>query len=96
MRIIGKMIAAPLFAALTVSWAMLTFLFCWASTITQIASGLVMLLAVILFVTGQTTGGIVYAIIAFLLSPLGLPLIIGWLLDKLGEISASLSGFMMR
>lgn len=94
MRIILKIIAAPFVVVLTLLWAALTFLFCWAETLLGIASGIAMLLALVLFVTGQTTGGIVFTVIAFLISPLGIPVIAGWLIDKLDDLNYSLKNFI--
>ena len=94
MRIILKIIAAPFVVVLTIVCAMLTFLFCWAKVLTAIASGIIMLLAIILFFMGQITGGIVFAVIAFLCSPVGLPAIAEWLIDKLDDLKFSLKGFM--
>ena len=94
MRTILKIIAAPFVVVLTILWAVLTFLFCFAERILSIASGLVTLLAVILFITGQTTGGIVFIVIAFLTSPVGIPLFAGWLIDKLGDLNCSLKCFI--
>jgi hypothetical protein len=45
---------------------------------------------------GEVTGGIVFTVIAFLLSPMGIPAIGEWLVDKLGDLNASLVGFMAR
>ena len=94
MRIILKIIAAPFVVLFTISWAVLVFIFCWAETLLEIASGLAGLLAVILFITGQTTGGIVFAVIAFLISPLGLPNIAKWLIDRLGDMNDALKDFI--
>ena len=94
MRIILKILAAPFVVVLTVSWAILVFVFCWAETILEIASGLSGLLALILFITGQTTGGIVFAVIAFLISPVGLPAIAGWLIDRLDDMNGALKTFI--
>ena len=94
MRIFLKILAAPLVVVLTISWAVLVFLFCWAETILQIASGISGLLAIILFITGQTTGGIVFGVIAFLICPLGLPAIAKWLIDKIGDMNDALKDFI--
>lgn len=94
MRIILKIVAAPFLAVFAVLWAFLAFLFSWGKLITGIASALVMLLAILLFLSGQTTGGIVFIIIAFLLSPVGLPIIAEWLIKRLGDLVARLAAFM--
>jgi len=94
MRTIGKILAAPFVVVLTVSWAVMVFVFCWAQAVLNFASGLVALLAIILFVTGQTTGGIVFAVVAFLISPVGIPAIAEWLIDRLSDMNSALKNFI--
>ncbi len=94
MRIILKIFAAPFVVLLTVLWAVLVFVFAWCETILEFASGIAGLLALILFVTGQTTGGIVFGIIAFLISPVGLPAIASWLIDRLDDLNDALKWFI--
>ena len=94
MRIIGKILAAPFVVVLTVLWAVLIFVFCWGETILHFVSGGVGILAIVLFFMGQTTGGIVFAVIAFLISPVGLPAIIKWFIDRLGNLNNKLKIFM--
>jgi len=94
MRIILKILAAPFVPVLTVLWAVLIFVFCWLETILQYASGLVGLIAIVLFCMGQTTGGIVFGVISFLICPLGLPAIAKWLIDKLDDMNDALKYFI--
>jgi len=94
MRIILKILAAPLVVVLTITWAFLVFLFCWAETILNYISGIAGLIALVFFITGQTTGGIVFAVIAFLISPVGLPLVAKWLIDKLDDLNDALKCFI--
>ena len=94
MRIIFKILVAPFVVVLTVLWAVLIFVFCWAETILHYASGLVGLIALVLFFMGQTTGGIVFAVIAFLISPVGIPAIAEWLIDKLDDMNNALKCFI--
>jgi len=94
MRIIFKILAAPFIVILTLLWAVLTFLFCWAKMLLTFASGISMLLAIALFLTGQMTGGIVFTVVAFLISPLGIPAIAEWLVVRLGVLNYSLRDFI--
>ena len=94
MRIILKILVAPFVVVLTILWAVLVFLFAWAKTIVEIASGLVMIIAIILFISKETTGGIVFTIIAFLMSPIGIPRIAEWLIDKIGDLNEALKDFI--
>ena len=94
MRILLKILAAPFVVALTVSWAFLFFVFCFAEKILSYVSGLAGLIAVLLFIIGQITGGVVFIIIAFLISPVGLPAIAKWLLDLLDDMNDALKDFI--
>lgn len=95
-KLIGKLIAAPLVVALTITVAVFTFLFCWASTFLEIISGIGVLLGIVLFVIGQALGGCVFLVLVFLLSPLGLPAIASWLIDKADDLNYSLRNFIMN
>ena len=94
MRIVMKILAAPFVVLLTVLWAVLVFVFSWAETVLRIASGIAGLLAIVLFATGQATGGIVFGAIAFLISPVGIPAVAEWLIDKIGDLNYSLKNFI--
>lgn len=94
-KLLFKIIAAPLVVILTVTVAVSTFLFCWASTFLQIISGIGVLLAIVLFFIGQTLGGGVFLFLAFLLSPLGLLAIADWLIDKVDDLNDLLRDFIM-
>jgi hypothetical protein len=94
MRIILKILAAPFVVVLTISWVLLVFLFCWAEKILNFISGIVGLITLAFFIFGQTQGGIVFAIIAFLISPVGLPLVANWLIDKLDDLNDALKCFI--
>ena len=94
MRIVLKILAAPFVVALTVSWAFLVFLSCFAETVLQYVSGIAGLVALALFIMGQTTGGGVFAVIAFLISPVGIPAVAKWLIDKLDDLNDALKCFI--
>jgi len=94
MRIIFKILAAPFVPVLTVLWAVLVFVFCFGATVLNLLSGVGVLLAIVLFCMGQTTGGIVFAVIAFLISPVGLPAIVSWLIDKIFDVKENIKDFI--
>ena len=79
--IVLKILAAPVMVALSLLAAMVTFLFCVAA-------------ALILFIGGQTVGGIVFLVLAFLVSPFGVPAIAEWLVDKLHSAKFTLRDFI--
>lgn len=90
-----KIIAAPLVVILTIAVAVFTFLFCWASTLLEIVSGIGVLLSIVLFFIGQILGGCVFLLLSLLISPLGLPAIADWLIDKVDALNYSLRDFIM-
>ena len=89
--IVLKILAAPFVVVLTVLAAVVSFLFCMA---TAVACVVLTLLAVALFISGQTLGGIVFLVLAFLISPYGIPAIAEWLVDKLHNLNFALRGFI--
>jgi len=93
-RIILKILAAPFVAVLTIIWAFMVFVFCFAEKILSIISGIAGLLALVFFVTGHIPNGIVFIVIAFLISPVGIPIIAKWLIDKLGNLNDALKYFI--
>ena len=69
--IVFKILAAPVMVALSLLAAMVTFLFCVASAVCELGCIVLTLLSLILFIGGQTVGGIVVLVLAFLVSPGG-------------------------
>ena len=69
--IVLKILAAPVMVALSLLAAMVTFLFCVASAVCELGCIVLTLLSLILFIGGQTVGGIVFLVLAFLVSPFG-------------------------
>lgn len=76
--IVLKILAAPVMVALSLLAAMVTFLFCVASAVCELGCIVLTLLSLILFIGGQTVGGIVFLVLAFLVSPFGVPAIAEW------------------
>lgn len=58
------------------------------------AWGAICLLALILFIGGQALGGVVFLVLAFLVSPFGIPAIADWLMDRLYSLKYSLQSFI--
>ena len=86
MRIIFKILAAPFVLVLTLLVAVLSFLL-------SLSAGLLSVL--MLFVEKDISTGIAGLLMAFAISPFGLPALAGWLLAKLDELNGSLRGFIM-
>lgn len=94
--IVLKILAAPFVVVLTVLAAVVSFLFCMATAVFVVACVVLTLLAVALFISGQTLGGIVFLVLAFLISPYGIPAIAEWLVDKLHNLNFALAGLHHR
>lgn len=96
MRFILKILAAPFALAFTVLAFFCTFVLSASRFIFGILSGLVFIASLILFVSGEATGGFAFLALAFLVSPYGLPALAGKLAEMLAGIGGSLRGFIAR
>lgn len=94
MRIILKIIAAPFVLALILAVAVLSFHSCIAGALCWLACTVFVLLAACGFFAGLHTGCIVMLVLAFLVSPFGLPAIGEWLLERLYGVKYALQDFM--
>ena len=94
MRKILKIIAAPVVLVLILAVAVISFLSCIAGACCGLACAAFVVLAVCAFFAGLHTGCIVALVLAFLVSPYGLPAIGGWLLDRLYGVKYALQDFM--
>ena len=80
--------------ALTLLVAIVSFLYCVASALCHIGCVVLTLLALVLFIGGQTLGGVVFLVLAFLVSPFGVPAIAEWLVDRLHSAKFALRDFI--
>ncbi len=86
MRLLLKLLTAPILIALTlVVWICMGLLYC-SSFLLGLAGTLLGLLGVGVLLTVSVPQGIVILVMAFLVSPLGLPMAAAWLLSKLMEL----------
>lgn len=86
MRLLLKLLAAPVVLALALSiWICFRLLSC-AAFLFGLAGTIVGLLGVAVLVTYSVQNGIILLVIAFLMSPVGLPMVAAWLLDKLQDL----------
>lgn len=88
LRLLLKVLCAPILLAMTVMISIFIFLLALSSTILGIISGLIAIMGtVVLFVnTLPTINGIILLTIAWLISPIGLPAAAEWLLGCLGKL----------
>ena len=94
MRLILKLITAPLILFLTVLVAVLLFLFSLSSFLLTAASVIMALLGVGLFFISYPMGGVIYLVIAVLLSPYGLQAVAGVVITGLDSLNLSLRQFI--
>lgn len=92
--IVLKILATPFVVALTLIVAIVSFLYCVASALCHVGCVVLTLLALVLFIGGQTLGGVVFFVLAFLVSPFGIPAIADWLMDRLYSLKYSLQDFI--
>lgn len=95
MRLILKLFAAPLALVFTIAAAFFSFILSVSGVIFGVVSTLAFVISAALFVTGQTAGGIAFLIIAFLISPFGLPALAGWFAGKLDGVGGALKAFLL-
>ena len=96
MRIILKILAVPFVAILTIVVPVLVFIFSLSSWILAGIAFFLGLGGVGMLFAGYTTGGIGILVIAFLISPFGLPLAVEWIAEKLDGLNGSLHQFIMH
>ena len=94
MRTILKIIAAPFVLALILAVAVLSFLSCIAGAFCWLACTAFVLLAACAFFAGLHTGCIAALVLAFLVSPFGLPALGGWLVERLYGVKYAAMDFM--
>ena len=94
MRFIFKVVAAPILLALTILTAFFSFIISMSKMIFGILSGLMFIAALIMFVMGQTTGGIVFLAAGFIVSPYGLPALARGFVKVLNSLRCGLRGFI--
>lgn len=96
MRIILKILAAPFVALLTLAVGALSFLRGLTGVALDILCGIVVLCALFDLIVQHNTGGAIRSfIIAFVISPAGLPAVADWLIDRLAGVNYSLRDFIM-
>jgi len=94
MRLIFKILAAPVVGVLTLTVAFFTFVLAISGAVLGFVSVVVFVLSVIMLTIPNIAGGIAWMVIAFLISPMGLPRVAEWLLEKLDDVNCVLKDFI--
>ena len=80
--------------ALTLIVAIVSFLYYVASALCHVGCMILTLLALVLFIEGQVLGGVVFLVLAFLVSPFGIPAIADRLVARLRSLNYTLQDFI--
>lgn len=94
MRIILKLPAALLVLVLTLITAFLEFLVAFTGCLLSVFALLFFLAAVIAFFSGLVTTGTILLVVAFLVSPFGLPMLAAWLIAGIEAVNDMLKDFI--
>ena len=94
MRILLKILFAPVMLALILFVNFFAFLLTVSSVFFGIAGTVFAILAAILFFAVNRTNGIIVLIFAFLISPFGLPMLAAWLLGKVQQLLYGLQDWL--
>ena len=92
--IVLKILAAPFVVALTLLVAIVSFLYCVASALCHVGCVVLTLLALVLVIAGQVLGSVVFLVLAFLVSPFGIPAIADRLVARLRSLNYTLQDFI--
>ncbi len=82
MKFILKILLAPMVYMMYLLILFLTFVLSISTVILNIAATLIGMLAVFAMISESVSNGIIMLVIAWLFSPVGLPMFAGWLLEK--------------
>lgn len=86
MRLILKILCAPIIVLLTLFvWICSAILYC-SVFVFGIAGTIVAILGVAVLVTYSVKNGIILLVIAFIVSPMGLPMAAAWLIGKVQDL----------
>jgi len=89
-KVILKILAFPLIAVLTLLVPFCSFLLACSGLFFGIASFIAFLLGAGVLFMGNIWAGILILVLAFLVSPFGLPMLAEWLVDKLDDLKYTL------
>lgn len=86
MRLILKILVAPVIVVLTVFVRICSALLYCSAWVFGLAGTVLSIFGVLALVTHQVTNGIILLVMAFLVSPYGIPMAAAWLLGKIQDL----------
>ncbi|XBX08494.1 CD1845 family protein [Enterocloster clostridioformis] len=94
MRLIGKPLALPFVIVTGILYLFCKFLVVVSGAVLGILSGIVFWAALALFFVAGFWPGMSWLVIAFLISPFGLPMAAAWLAGMIGGVNGALKDFI--
>ena len=94
MRLIFKLLAFPFVLVTGLLYLVCKFLVIASGAVLGILSGNVFLASLVLFFTAGVWAGLAWLVIAFLISPYGLPMAAAWLVGMIGGANHALKDFV--
>ena len=94
MRLIFKLLAFPFVLVTGLLYLVCKFLVIASGAVLGILSGIVFLASQVLFFTAGVWAGLAWLVIAFLISPYGLPMAAAWLVGMIGGANHALKDFV--
>ena len=94
MRLIFKLLAFPFVLVTGLLYLVCKFLVIASGAGLGILSGIVFLASLVLFFTAGMWAGLAWLVIAFLISPYGLPMAAAWLVGMIGGANHALRDFV--
>ena len=90
MKLIFKILTAPVILAIDLFTLVCIGLISFSTFFLRLASGIVGILGILVLATYSVKNGFILLTIAFLVSPMGIPMIAVWVLGRLQSISCIL------
>ena len=94
MRLIFKLLAFPFVLVTGLLYLVCKCLVIASGAVLGILSGIVFLASLVLFFTAGVWAGLAWLVIAFLISPYGLPMAAAWLVGMIGGANHALKDFV--
>ena len=94
MRLIFKLLAFPFVLVTGLLYLVCKFLVIASGAVLGILSGIVFQASLVLFYTAGMWAGLAWLVMAFLISPYGLPMAAAWLVGMIGGANHALKDFV--
>ena len=94
MRLVFKILALPFVLITGILYLVCKFLVVSSGAVLGILSGIIFLASLVLFFTAGLWAGLSWLVIAFLISPYGLPMAAACLVGMIGGVNGALKDFV--